>query len=145
MWWCAVAVWRAIQLLKKCPISEFKDIFATCGLGAELNALPAALTKQKFLTRPLILLQKGGVEASRQALQQLAQSYDPLTKKRKVVEEDVDTTGVATKDIQKMIKKLGCTMSQAVKWLRAKDLDVENALNYYDRQIDMMGFVEDVE
>lgn len=138
-------VYRIVQLLKKCPVSEFVNIFKACGLDNEVSAIPKSLKKQKILSRPLVKLYQHGVEAAREALCHIVDVFDPLTKKRKSEAEDVDTTGIAQKDINKIVKKLDCTKQQAVKWLREKNLDVEECLWRYGRQINMKGFAEDVE
>ena len=134
-----------MDLLKKCPISEFVNLFKACGLESEVNAIPKSIRTQKYLSRPVVKLYSLGVEAAREALCHVVDTIDPLTKKRKSEAEEVDTTGVAQKDITKVVKRLGCTVKQAVKWLRAKDMNVDDVLWCYGMQIGMKGFAEDVE
>jgi hypothetical protein len=130
--------------LKKCPVSEFTNIFIECGLETELNAIPQKMRTAKLLSRPLVKLFQGGVEDARKALRQIVDGGESLTNKRKAEEAcELETTDINEKHIKKLIRTFKCSKMAAIQYLR-KYGSIDTAMFNVGLQLHEVGFIEDV-
>jgi len=131
--------------IKKCPVSDFVEIFISCGLSAELDGVPPRLRTAKNFGRPLVRIVKKDMDGARRALHDITNSASTTSKKRKAAEDaSVDASDIPEKSLKKVIRKLKCTKAQAVTWLRENELDPDTTIFNIQYRIHQEGYAEDI-
>lgn len=148
---CSKHIFAIIRDLKKCPVSEFANIFTQCGLSLEYNAIPAKLRTSIILSKPLIKLIKNDYVGARKALVDvLSDPTAGMSVKRKCeyedayLKNDMGASGEELSKVNTLLKlwKKNCVGKiDVLNALREHGMDVNAADRALTHKMDTDGYL----